>query len=81
MKLLKEFKTPPAPATAPGAFVLRVREDAYHPYVTHWRNDEVGGYIWGHYFKTLAEAEADFDERVAREKARAIASEWEGKIL
>jgi len=65
--LLREHKTPAAPATAPGAVVLRdLGDDHYHRYVTHWRNDEVGGYSTGHYFDNLPEAEADFLKRVER---------------
>lgn len=66
MKLLAEFKTPRGPMTSPGAVVLRDLERGYHPYVTHWRNDETGGYGMGHYFDNLKDAEADFAERVKR---------------
>ena len=67
MKLLKEFKTPGDEFTAPGAEVLRHNEaNKFHPYVTHWRNDQDGGFYVGHYFSNLKDAEDDFEERCRR---------------
>lgn len=36
-----------------------------HPYVT-WVADEAGDTFWGHYFLDLAEARADYHERLRR---------------
>lgn len=67
MNTLRESPTPRAPATCAGAVVLRdLGEDRAHRYATHWRNDDLGGYIWGHYFESLDEAEADYNARVKR---------------
>jgi hypothetical protein len=69
MNTLREHHTPGGGATAPGAVVLRdLGTDRLHRYATHWRNDQDGGFYWGHYFKEdeLGDANRDFDERAAR---------------
>lgn len=68
MKIIAEFKTPKAPATAAGRIILveRTAGPGHHPFVTWWENMETGGRIWGHYFKTLAEAKVDYLARVDR---------------
>jgi hypothetical protein len=55
----------------PYRYVLRhVPESPYHPYVTHRENMKLEGdtwehmeFYWGHYFTTIEEARADFEER------------------
>ncbi len=43
-------------------FVLALRTDAHHPYVT-WALGPDGDTFWGHYHFTLEEAVADFKSR------------------
>jgi len=67
MKTILEHKTTATMGTPPGAVVLRHNpENTLHPYVTHWRNDQDGGYYLGHYFETLGEAVEDYKERRQR---------------
>lgn len=56
---------------APGTVVLRDKgESSLHRYVTHRRNDQVGGYYHGHYFDSYADAFEDYTARCAREETR-----------
>lgn len=73
-RTLLEHLTPAAPATSPGAFVVRDLGRGYHPFVAHWRNDENPAkpyYIWGRYSETLAGVIASHLERLQRETRRA----------
>lgn len=60
-----EHATPRTAGTCAGAIVLR-NVGGYMPFATHWRNDDLGGFIWGHYFKDIEEARADYEARCAR---------------
>lgn len=78
--LIAEHILPPAAGRAPGAIVLRRLEKGAgsFEYVTHFRNDQTGGYSTGHYFtvwpndppftgaRRLVEAATDFEERAKR---------------
>lgn len=64
---LLEKKTPRGRGTCAGAVVLRhLPDNADHPYVTHWRNDDLGGYHKGGYFTNLPDAVRDYETRAAR---------------
>lgn len=71
---LQEFRVPGIGATAEGAVVLRdmgPRTD--HRWVTHFRNDQSGGYHGGSYFDDFSKAVAAFAEDAAREARMAVA--------
>lgn len=61
-KLLKSHPVSPKPGLAPGEITLREWKEG--EWVTHFHNLQDGGYYHGHYFTDLAEAEADYDQRV-----------------
>lgn len=61
-------------ASAEGCYVLRdLGPDATHRYVTHFRNDQMGGYHDGGYFQNLDTAVADYGAHVTRALARLAA--------
>lgn len=64
MKTLLEMPVKPQPGLAKGAIVLR--DMGHGEFVTHWRNDETGGYSSGHYFDNLPDAAADWATRAKR---------------
>ena len=66
--LIAESATPRGNDICAGAVVLRHLPESspHHPYVTHWRNDDLGGYCWGHYFDNEADARSDYNARVRR---------------
>lgn len=68
IRTLLEHPTPGSGITAPGAVVLRHAPETspYHPYQTHWRNDQDGVHYYGHYFTTLEEARQDYEARCKR---------------
>ena len=49
------------------AVVLARTDNQYHPFVTWVYNMNDGGYFWGHYFESLAEAKADYNSRGVNE--------------
>lgn len=53
-----------------GAIVLRYIPTSPHPVMTHFRNDDLGGFHKGNYFGVdeIDEAVGDFNERVRRER-------------
>lgn len=63
---LLQSPTPRAGGICAGAVVLRHIPTSPQPYVTHWRNDDLGGYHKGGYHDTLAEAVEDYEERVRK---------------
>ncbi|USN15580.1 hypothetical protein KIKIMORA_04620 [Brevundimonas phage vB_BpoS-Kikimora] len=64
---LLESKTPGGRGLCKGAVVLRhLPDNTGHPFVTHWRNDDLGGYHKGGYFSNLPEAVADWRRRAAQ---------------
>lgn len=64
---LLESKTPGGRGTCKGAVVLRhIPDNPHHPFVTHWRNDDLGGFHKGDYFDSLPEAVANFKTRAAQ---------------
>jgi len=67
--ILRLSSTPAAKATRAGAFVLCdiSSENPDDPFATWWM-DEAGNTSTGHYFATRAQANADFDARVERER-------------
>lgn len=68
MRLIAEHKFPARGPNAPGSVVLRDQGPKEGMrYVTHWRNDQVGGFGRGEYHKTLGEARSSFSRRVAEE--------------
>lgn len=62
-KLIKSHSIPGDDAQAPGAVVLREWRPGQE-WVTHFRNFQTGGYYYGKYFTNLADAEANFRQRV-----------------
>lgn len=64
-RILKSYPISAAPAIAPGEITLR--EWGEGQWVTHFHNLQDNGYYHGHYFSDLAQAEADFEERVRKE--------------
>lgn len=67
-RLVAQFPTPPGRATAPGAIVLREirRGQGESEWMTHWRNDQTGGYDGGRYFpEDYRGAVIDFAERIS----------------
>lgn len=68
--LLLEHPVARTPGLCGGAIVLRYNPDSPHPLMTHFRNDDMGGYHKGNYFAAddLSSAVADFNERVRRER-------------
>lgn len=68
---VRRFDVPKTSVTSRGAIVLRHRSDhEYHPWVTHWKNFETGGFCHGNYFETEREANADFERRVLAQIAK-----------
>lgn len=67
MKTLATHSFPARESRSPCTALLRSRDDADRPYVTHWRNDEFGGHVDGGYHETYAEGRTDFHARVERE--------------
>jgi hypothetical protein len=64
---LQAVREPGFGAGAEGSVVLRDLGPAHrdgHRYVTHWRNDQVGGHGGGNYHATLASAVEDFTDRI-----------------
>ena len=64
--LLKSHPVPARPATAPGEITLHEWKPG-EEWVTHFHNLQDGGYYYGHYFRDLESAEADYEERVRKE--------------
>jgi hypothetical protein len=68
MKILKRRGLPDWPGYQPRELIL-CEISGHHPYVTWKRNDPDrggdGGRFFGHYYKTLEEAEKDFQKRLA----------------
>ncbi len=62
-KLIKAYSIPGDGAQAPGAITLREWRPGKE-WVTHFRNLQSGGYYYGKYFTSLADAEANFRQRV-----------------
>lgn len=58
------------PGLCGGAIVLRYNPNSPHPLMTHFRNDDLGGFHKGNYFDAadLSSAVYDFQERVRRER-------------
>jgi len=68
MKTIAEHRFTTRDGRGPGSLILRdAGPEKAMRYVTHWRNDEIGGTGFGTYKATLAEGLADFDARVAEE--------------
>lgn len=65
-KLLKSRFIPPQPGLAPGEIVLRELREGKE-WATHFHNLQDSGYYHGHYFTSLAEAEADYEKRLREE--------------
>lgn len=66
MITIREYLMKSDGVQAQGAIVLRKREDKYHPYVVHFRNDQVGGYSNGDYCKGYFEALEAFRQKCKR---------------
>jgi hypothetical protein len=65
---LYETRVPASMVGAEGAYVLRdFGPRAHDRWVTHFRNDQLGGYSGGGYFNSFPEALAAYAERAARE--------------
>ena len=64
LKRIKESEVFEANAQAPGKIVLS--EGTNGDFVTHYLNLQTNATIAGHYFPTLEQAEADFEDRVKR---------------
>ena len=62
-KLIKSHRIPGDGIRAPGCITLREWRPGQE-WVTHFRNTQTGGYYYGKYFTNLADAEANFRERV-----------------
>lgn len=57
MKLLLEYTMKSDGIQAPGAIVIRHNpSNLQHPYVVHFRNDQIGGFSEGVYCSTYSEA-------------------------
>jgi len=66
--LIAEQSFPARQHRPPMTLVLRdMGPEEGHRFVTHWRNDQVGGYYKGTYGATLAEGLAAFDAQLADE--------------
>lgn len=67
MEILARASLPKREGNMDAEIVLRYFDhNTCTPYVTHQHNIQYGekdGYYWGHYFKTLEEAQVDFVER------------------
>jgi hypothetical protein len=78
LEALERVQDAEAGLTCAGAYVLNeVRHDATGKateWATHWRNDDLGGHCWGHYFRDEAAAQADHAERVAHWQANHAAA-------
>lgn len=61
--ILKSHPIPGDGGQAPGRITLRVWRPG-EEWVTHFYNLQDGGFYYGRYFSDLAEAEANFEERV-----------------
>lgn len=59
-----------SPGLCGGAIVLRYNPTSPHPLMTHFRNDDLGGFHKGNYFgvEEIGDAVFDFQERVRRER-------------
>ena len=65
METLACFTTPKQSCTVPYSIVLvQLDGDRDDRFVTWERNDTNGSFIYGHYFKSFAEAYPDFQKRV-----------------
>ena len=60
--IIKSHSVPGDGAQAPGYVTLTQFGEQY---ATHFLNEQDGGFHHGHYFSTLAQAEADFAQRVS----------------
>lgn len=67
---LLESAVPRSPGLCGGAIVLRYNPTSPHPLMTHFRNDDLGGFHKGNYFdaEDIDSAVHDFHERVRRER-------------
>lgn len=66
--LIAEFKLPAFGGKSQGSIVLRDCGEAEPMrYVTHWRNEEFGGFINGNYWSSPEEGAIDFEKRVEKE--------------
>jgi hypothetical protein len=52
------------------AIVLRDLGAGVEPFATHYRSIDGSDYYWGHYFRTEQEGREDFEDRVAKNRAR-----------
>ncbi len=66
MKILREFTVPSDQIMRAGRIILWMREDIYHPFVTHWQAKNGDKYS-GHYFSNINPANKDFEDRVRKE--------------
>jgi len=62
--------SPPFEGEQPVSLVLaRIDKPYGSEFVTWFRNDETGGFFWGHYFMDQTRAEQDYRDRIGREQA------------